>query len=401
MQKYELGVDTLFSDISSDAPRARYVATVHNDFLVVANTFDTTDGNRPYRVRWSGIGSSNSWPVSATNQADFQDLDGHYGWINQIITGEYGTIFQEYAITRMDYVGSPTIFQFQTVEVNQGTKYPNSVVRVGNLIYFIGLDGFRVFNGAQSVPIGNNKVNHFFFDDIAAGTGNPESLRSAVDYNNHVIVWGYQSDTLGTAKTINRLLFYNYAENSQNRWGYADFPESSGAGSGLDLIFTALSRGYTLDGLDEYQSVVQSVTPNIDVLPYSLDSRVWTGNNLQIGAFRDSRMAFTGSTYLDAVIETPEVQLTDGQRSDLFLARPAVNKLDADTAGAVTITMQIGTRNQQISDVAWTTSVSADSIGNYNFRSNARYHRARTNISGGFKHAIGVELLEFKPAGWR
>lgn len=399
IQKYQLGVDSNFSNLDSTAPRARYAATVHNDFLVVANTYDTTDGYVPYRVRWPGIGSSTSWTVSATNQADYQDLDSRWGWINQIISGEYGTIFQENAITRMDYVGSPTVFQFQTVETNQGTKFPNSCVRVGSFIYFIGLDGFRVFNGSHSEQIGNRKVNKFFTDDVA--TVLPETIRTAVDYDNHIIIWGYQSSENGSSFPINRIIFFNYAPNAINRWGYADFPNASGSAGGFNLIFTALTEGYTLDGLDEYQSAIQGITPNIDLLPYSLDSRFWTGNQIKFGAFKGNKMAFPGSTYLDATIDTAEFQLSDGRVADLLLARPAVSRIPTNSVGSISLKMQVGTRNFEISDVSWTTTVSANATGNFEFRANGRYHRLRTIISGGFKHAIGVEILEYKDGGNR
>lgn len=391
IQTYQLGVSTDFNDLTPSTgtvPRARYVDTVHTDFLVVANTFDGVDGFKPNRVRWPGIGTIDSWAVSAVTQADFQDLDTTYGWINGIIGGNFGTIFQEKAITRMEYVGSPTIFEFTIVEQNQGTKYSGSIVRAGGLIYFLGLDGFRVFDGNQSLQIGVNKIDRFFFDDL--DTNYDYLISSAVDYDRHIIMWAYPSIAQNQGAINSRILFYNYSPNATKRWSYANL--------NTELIFSANSEGYTLDQLDDWESA-HGFSKNIDVLPYSLDSRVWTGNNILFGAFTSThKLAFSSSnTFLTAKLETAEAQLTDGQKSDLFLTRPSIEGIQV----GLTITGQVGTRNLLTTAPSYTLPIPTDNDGNFQSRSNARYHRLRVNISGGFTNAIGVEVLDFQPAGYR
>ena len=121
----------------------------------------------------------------------------------------YGVIFQERAIVRMDYVGSPAIFQFTEVEINQGTKYPKSCIRVGDLSFFIGLDGFRVFDGNQSVQIGVNKVDRFFFDDLDVSYD--YLISSAIDFDRHIVMWAYPSREIGAGAVNSRILFYNYS----------------------------------------------------------------------------------------------------------------------------------------------------------------------------------------------
>ena len=44
-----------FADLSADAPKAKYLAVVR-DFVMTGFTHDSTDGNKPYRVRWSAYG---------------------------------------------------------------------------------------------------------------------------------------------------------------------------------------------------------------------------------------------------------------------------------------------------------------------------------------------------------
>ena len=76
-----------FSDLTS-AFRARNI-TVIGDFVVCSNTFDSSDGNVPNRVRWSGISDETAWTVSTSTLSDFRDLttggpirahNGRRGW---------------------------------------------------------------------------------------------------------------------------------------------------------------------------------------------------------------------------------------------------------------------------------------------------------------------------------
>jgi len=392
IQTYTMGTSTLFADIVSatgTAPLARYIDTVHIDFLVVANTYDAVDGFKPARVRWPGIGSSTTWAVSATTQADYQDLDEKLGWITQLVGGDYATIYQEFGITRMDYVGSPAIFQFTAIEGGSGTRYSKSIVKVGSLQYYLGLDGFYVFDGNQSIPIGTDKVNTFFFDDLDAE--NDHRITSAVDYINRLIVWSYPGS--GNINGMpNRWLFYNFAPNAKLRWSYAEINN--------EYIFSSLTEGYTLDELDGWETS-HGITPaNLDLLPHDLDSRFWTGNQLVFGSFNsDHKLAVSSTTdYLTAVLETAEVELNEGQRTDLFRVMPYI---DANGYSSSVVTVEIGVRNLQSGAVTYGSPISLDANGEIQCRSNARFHRMRTNIAGGFKAAVGVKVLEAEPAGYR
>ena len=109
--------------------------------------------SKPYRARWSGIGDATSWAVSATTQADFQDIMD-MGSITGLVGGEYATILMEKGIVRASYIGSPLIFQFDNVETRRGCKVPGSVANVGHFVFYLSDDGFYMFNGQTSKAIG-------------------------------------------------------------------------------------------------------------------------------------------------------------------------------------------------------------------------------------------------------
>jgi hypothetical protein len=235
------------------------------------------------------------WTVSPSTQANFYDLNSSDGWVKQIVGGEYGVIFQERAITRMDYIGSPSVFQMSKIESNRGTQAPGSVVKVGNFIAYLGLDGFYIFDGNQSAPIGTNKIDKTFYADLDSSYF--DRICSAVDSSKQIIYWAYpNADAIDG--NPNRILCYNYSPNATKRWSLID------SGIDIEALFTSFSEGYTLDSLD-------AISTSIDALEFSLDSRVWTGDDLLLSAFNSTHKLanFTGSA-LTATIETQEAQIS-------------------------------------------------------------------------------------------
>lgn len=376
IQEYTMGASTNFADLSASAPKARYITVVRNN-VVVANTDDSLDGPVPYRVRWSAIGDATSWTPSVTTQSDFQDLDGEGGWCQQVVGGEIGTIFQERSIWRMTYVGSPLIYQFDEVERGRGTPAPGSVTKIGSAIPYLGIDGFYIFDGQQSVSIGTGKIDKTFYADL--DQSNLDRISSTIDPINKIIFWASpgQQNTNGNP---NRIWAYNYSTNAKKRWAYAN--------QDIEYIYRSLAEGYTLDGLD-------AISTSLDLLPFSLDSRVWTGNSALFSGFNTShqQVNFTGSA-LAATIETQEVELTPNMRTNIQEIRPFVE-------GFNTISIQIGMRNTLAESVIWGPVIAANNGGNFPCRANARYHRMRINLSGGFSHAQGLNIVKTSTRGMR
>lgn len=376
IQSFTMGTSTLFADLAATAPQARYIAVVR-DFVVAANTYDATDGSVPFRVRWPAIGDPTDWTVSSTTQADYQDLNSSHGWVNGIVGGEYGIIFQERAVTRMTYVGSPSVFQFDEIEAGYGTNAPGSICKIGTLIAYLGEDGFYIFDGTSSSPISHNKVSKTFFRDLDQNY--IHRITSTVDPINQVIIWAYPGGG-NVGGTPNRLILFNYSPNSTKRWASADIE--------CETVCFLSTPGYTLDSLD-------SVSASIDLLPLSLDSRAWMHNASLLAAFNtDHKLCFFSGSALDATMETGESEIIPGKRTRLSLVKPLID-------GGSTVTMQVGARNKLTESVSWGTEAAPNSTGYVEVRSNARYHRARVKVSGGFTHAQGVDVVEANEAGKR
>lgn len=341
--------------------KARNLAVVR-DFVVAANTYDGSDGNVPHRVRWSAIGDETSWTVSAATQADYQDIQGNGGFIQRVVGGEYGVIFQERSVWRMTYVGSPGIFQFDEVLPGYGTPARNSVVQQGDEVFYLAQDGFKmIVNGTTINHIGADKVDQWFFNNVDSTY--VDRIFGAADPVNHVIIWAIPVSG-NSGGTPNKLLIF---DRSSGKWSSADVE--------LEAVFSGQSAGYTLEQLD-------SVSSSLDSLPYSLDSRYWAGGSLYIGGFDGAHKLgqFSGSD-MEATITTAEIMI-EGRRQMITSTLPHIQ----GGSGYV----KVGTRNTQAETVSYSSESSPQTSGNVPVRSNARYVRFKVRIPGGFDYAKGI-----------
>jgi len=363
LQSFTIGSSSLFADVSG-APTAKYIAVVR-DFVMTANTSTSNQ-----QVLWSALGDSTSWAASATTQADSQTIYG-LGAITGLVGGEYATILCEEGIVRGTYAGSPLVFQFDAVETARGCSIPGTVAAIGASTIFWSGDGFYIFDGAASTPIGTEKVDRFFTEDL--NLGDVERCSAAIDPVNKLYVLAYSDGNGGSQP--NKLLVYNYA---LGRWSRGELD--------TDLVAAIYSGGYTLETLN-------NVNSSLDALPASLDDAIWKGGSFAFAGSDDSKIsAFTG-TALTSVIETGEQALPDGQRTMVNAVTPLVT-------GRPTTTVQVLTRNRQQDDETATTAASINADGWAPVRANGRFHRVRLNVSGVWTNAQGVDV-QVQAAGLR
>jgi len=367
---------------SSRRPRARHIA-VMRDFVVLGNIDDSVgagaDGLAPARVWWSGINDAGTFEEGgASSQSDFQDLQSG-GAVQRLVGGEIGTVFCETSIYRMTYVGSPVVFQFDEVERNRGVWVPGSVATAGRLTFFLDRDGWYVWDGQASTPIGSNKIDRrFLAGSDAIALAHLDRVSAVADPVNHLYYCAYPSVN-AEGGVPDRILVYDWVN---RKWSIVELD--------VDCLFRALSEGMTVDGLD-------AISSSIDALEASLDSAVYTGRNVSLAAFdREHRLAFFTGAPLEALVETADLQLApapDG-RTLITAARPMVEQ-------ATSVSVQPLLRNRatdppSVGDVAF-----GDGRGQCALRANARYHRFRVRLTGPFSGAVGVAVSAAAGAGGR
>lgn len=361
-----IGAAANFATVTA-APNARQIGVI-NRFLVLGDVADAT--TTPWRVQWSSIDDPTDWPTPGTStalarQAGEQYLDSSFGAVTGVANGQfYGLVFQERAITRFTYVGGNIVFQVDTYERSRGLWAPRSLVQVGNMSYFLAVDGFYATDGQQVIPIGDGRVDKWFLSEFDQTY--IEKMTRGIDWTNKCIYWSFPTPSGGG--TPDKIIIYNFA---RNRWSWAE--ESA------QLIFPSYTQGYTLDQLD-------SLFTSIDDMTITLDSNAWQGGTPSIMGFLGSQLGTFSGAALDATFETGEMQPNAFGRMFVRGLQPIV------TGNLTTMTAAIATRNlQDNSSRSFGTAVARNSrTGVCNFRAVGRYVSARLSVSGGFDRAIGV-----------
>ena len=377
--------------VKIDANTIKLATTNVNAVTTTVITLSATGGSQTHklekaviynqRIKWSAINNSSSWSPSGDTQSGFQDIVGSHGSVQAIVGGEsYAVIFMERAIYRMDYVGTPLIFQFSKVADNIGAFIPKSVVSFGSDIFFIAQDGFYKLSGGDTLtPIGNGKVDDFFFNDLSSAL---DGVSSAIDPNNSIAVWSYRgAGAGGTSDINNKLLVYNY---SVDKWATC---------SGLEIQFISSGSQEAFDTLEKLD-----VLGNLDALPKTLDSYYYSAGIFGLAGFNSDKKfgKFLGGS-LPATIDTTEFQGAKDRRSAITNVRPIV---DAKTSQSVAVTVTPITRSSQIETITVGSPVAIQSSGDCPMRSSSRYHRMRVKTIGNFLTMSGVDVTA-KPTGKR
>jgi hypothetical protein len=355
IQAYTLGTSTAFADLSGTAPICKFI-TVVRDFVVTAFTTESSV-KYPARVRWSGLNAETSWGSSQTTQADFQDIpDG--GQIVGIRGGEFGLVFLEKGISRMSYVGTPFIFQFDNISRGKGCVAAGSIAQLQGISFFLSDDGFYLCDGQQVQAIGSEKVDRWFFSN--ADESAFETMSAAVDPVRKLIIWNFK-----TTFAQRQLIIYNF---TTQKWTYGD--------AGTDYISDASTAATTLEGLD-------SISSSIDALAVSLDSILYMGGKYFLGGTSGTYvMTYNGAPATGQIITG---DLNAGGRSVVTLTRPQIDNGSA--------TVSVASRTLLSEEPAFGTAVAADYENRVSLRSNGNYHRFKVTPTGSnWKTAVALDI---------
>lgn len=371
-QVYTIGSSSAFADLGGSPPVSRYSCTAKN-FMFLAN--NTTNASQLY---WSGLGDATTWSQSQTTQADNQIFTAG-GFIQGIVGLDVLVVLQEFHIRRGQYVSNPAIWDFDEISENVGLTIPGSLAVYKERIFFCDRSGFyQIISGAPPlIPIGAQRINIHFWNEVNQQYLN--RVTSAIDPINacYIIFYPNLDSTDGTP---NHGLVYQW---DVDKWSHFE------PGMGLEYVWSgATQSGYTLDGLD-------AVSTNLDTLPFSLDSAVWTGVARRFTSAFDTshKLGFFTGLPLAASIVTAERELSPNRRTYLSALRPITDAPDA----SVTII----TRNRILDPVVTGTANEVDADGYVYPDVDSRYMRVQLDITSSvsWNHVQGLDDLQFRPSG--
>ena len=361
VQYYDIGTSTDIAALAGSPPVARFCWTAL-EFVVLGRL-----ASKLNTIQWSAIGDTEGWTVGV-DLSDEQEFPDGGRVMGGSAIGTSMTVFCETQIHVGTFVGTGDIWKFRPISVDRGCAAEGSIASWQGVNFFLAYDGFYMVAGESIIPIGTQKVDSYFWNNV-----NQDYLYrivAVVDPVRKLYIVAYPS-TDSTDGTPDTLLFYNF---DIKRW--------SRASVSLDYLYRARTNvGYTLDNLPY---------SNLDTMPISLDSNLLSGSPKEVLAafYTDKKLAFFNGANLEASVDTIEGQLIPGRKAKVRSIRPHV------TGGTPTIT--IGGRNRIEDSVTWGSAVAMRSSGRCPTpsQSNYRFHRARIIVPSGstWTDCLGVDL---------
>jgi hypothetical protein len=360
VQVYDIDTGVAFADLPGNPPQAKYAWNA-GEFLVLGHLVSF-----PGRIQWSGIGNIGFWEVGLRG-ADFQDFPDGEDVIGGIGAERGAIVFQRRKIRQMLVTGNADYaFQIDVVNPERGVIAPLSIAQAGpNVFAYVSEAGF--FMGVEGKPIGAERVDGWFFDNIDLDTL-PDIRGVADPYRK--LFWWQITKTDGTKF----LLGYNW---QLDRWCHAD--------NNVSEMAVITTQGISIDGLDAFYDTIDDVTD-----PF--DSRIFTGGRPVFGAFTtDNKLGFFTGTFMAATIETGTVELNPGSRS--FLQEVRI------VSDAPTYTVSVGKADRHGEAVTYGSAVTPfASTGKSHFRVPGALHRVRMNIPAGtaWGHVVAADVLSVR-----
>ena len=369
-QYYTIGTSTLFALLAGSPPIAEVTASI-GDFSFLGAI--SGQGNR---IKWSGINDYDDWTIAAATQSDQQDLPTGGKVMAIVGTETGGVIFQERGVRQVTYVGPPVIFQIDVISENVGTPAAGSVAANGVDIFYLGNNGFMQIRGGQMAPIGDDKIDTYFFENL--DFPNRHRITSCIDHENSLYMVGWP-DT-GDAGTPGNILIYHWPS---GRWSRAEATH--------DLLYNGASgAGVTVEGWDTLFATLDDMNISID------DPSLAAAAKYVPAAFTTGKKYATfGGANLAATIETQEAAILGQSRARVISVRPLVD------GGSPTVSVAV--RDTQQAALTYGNDVSMTAFGNCPQRATGRYIRGRIKIPAAstWTHIVGLDDIKANTVGSR
>jgi hypothetical protein len=221
-----------------------------------ANPYDPTDSETafdPMLVRWSDQENIYQWVPAADNQSG--ELRFSHG--SQLVTGRHGrqefVVWSDSAIYSMQYLGPPYVWGVNLLMDGISIASPNAVVGASNLMFWMGVDKFYMYDGrVQTLPC---TVRQYVFDDFNFDQSFQVVAGGNEQYSE--VWWFYPS---ADSNVNDSYVIYNYLDNAWyygllNRTAWLDSPLRQSPMASFSVRTTylsaaALSTDTTLNVID-------------------------------------------------------------------------------------------------------------------------------------------------------
>lgn len=361
-QRYILGSSSEFADLAGSPPTADLCGRIRQWLLLAS-------GNT---VSLSGFNDVTDWTFDTATQGLQTTISQEAGIATAIIGGENGAIFQERGIIRVAFTGGTIPFLFDEVEGGRGAAGPNCVTVFGRNAYCVAEDGFYVYNGLETSPLGASRVDEWWTERLNYGARTKISTAFDARRKTWLIAYPTQGSSI-----CNEMLAYNIAD---NRWTFTDDER-------ISLLFEMPYEGVTIDDAEAIMALVG--TTDLDAISTSVDSSIWRESRRQWAAVGENRSVslFTGAPRA-ATLETATFEPNIAGKSFVNELHPVADALPEDVTGI------IYSRLHTQSDIETSDSAQMQDEGHCPVLAEGRYLRGGITIASGgdWTEAQGVHV---------
>ena len=169
-------------------------------YLGSATDFD------PLLIRWASQDAPNQWAPSTTNSAGFLRVSRGSEIVRAIPTRQEIVVLTDINLYILQFLGTTDVFGLQEISGNISIMGPRSVVTANNIVFWMGIDKFYMYDGrVQTLPctLREHVFKNFNYnqrDQVVCGTNQ--------GFNE--IWWFYCSEN---SDWVDSYVVYNYLDN--------------------------------------------------------------------------------------------------------------------------------------------------------------------------------------------
>ena len=359
-----------FSNISG-APKAEIVFSV-SSFVMALNVDDGASKQDGWHC--SAAFDETDWTPSVTTQSASGRLVDTPGILTAGLSlGDYAVAYKNKSIYLGQYVGAPAVWNWILIPGGEaGCVGKEAICDIGGAHFFVGDDNIWLFDGTRPIPIADNTVRQWFFDNSSPSAR--YKTKCVFDRQNNR-VWVFFPSTSSDA--CDSALVYHVIS---KQWGCAD--------RSIEAALQYVAAGATYDTWDD-EAATYDALPDI-----SYDSQYWLSGGSALSVFNTSHQLQLVNGSAGASSFTTGDAGDDFQVSQLCCVKLRFSAGTAPTSASMVPSYKMNTGDSYASG----SSVSIQD-GKFDTLQEARWHKATISFTGDTK--VTHIMPQLKAAGER
>lgn len=182
-------------------------------------------GGNSRRVQWASRETLTTWAPAATNTAGFLDLNANGSIVCGRRLRDFTLIWTTTDLHQLNFIGGTFVYGLQQVGANCGVIGPSAVALVNDTAYWMGEDGFFLYDGfVKPLPC---DVSDYVFNRLVRAQRVKAWAMPFAAFNE---VWWFYPSTDDPAGECDSYVAYNYAE---GYWTTGTLRRTAGVDRGL------------------------------------------------------------------------------------------------------------------------------------------------------------------------